>query len=116
MDTLIQVITVVGTLAALVFGLIYFARWQDDRQRNYMNDMKSLMTEMKNDLKGEMRDMRSDMERLRDKVEDNGERLARIEGILGRAWPEGRAHAGAPRGGKAKRARPDADERKRATG
>ena len=63
-----------------------------------------------------MRDMRNDMERLRDKIKDNGERLARIEGILDRAWPEGRARAGAPRGGKTKRTRPDAAERKRATG
>ena len=96
MDPVLQVITVVGTLAAFVCALIYFARWQDSRQRNYMNDIKAEIRESKSDVMAEMKE-------LRDKLDYNSERLSYIEGKLDRAFPDGMTP-------------PGASERKRATG
>ena len=117
MDPVLQVIAVVGMLAAFVCVLIYFARWRDNRQRN---GMKAEVRESKNDVVAAVKEMKSDImaeiKELRDKVDYNSERLSYIEGKLDRAFPEGMTPPGAARPGGSGRPRGGASERKRVTG
>ena len=109
MDPVLQIIAVVGAPAAFVCALVYFACWQDSRQRSYMNDIKAEIRESKNDVM-------AGIEELRDKVDYNSERLSYIEGKLDHAFPDGMTPPGAARPSGSGRPRGGASERKRATG